>query len=231
MSDRSIWLREERRKRNMTKQNLADVAAVSLRTVERAEQGLNMSDRVWQAFETHLGRFSIARRSERRVDRYRQYRQLARVKSARDFFELLAQASVAKLDCDVEPTADVFPVLKRIIAFLEERQPNPWDLAHQKYRPPTLLRRVEDEATLNELLGELHTIGAGIYCELQWGFVIYPKEGFDGEPYVATVQDAEGHFLLHAVISASDKERESFPEVQDWGLETVEDPLGDDVPF
>jgi transcriptional regulator with XRE-family HTH domain len=231
MGDRPAWLREERRKRNMTKQNLADVAKVSLRTVERAEQGLKMSDRVWQTFEMHLGTFSVARRSERRVDRYRQFRQLARVKSAREFFELLAQASVARLDCDVEPTADVFPVLKGVISFLEARLPNPWDLARQKYRPPTLLQRVEDEASLNELLGELHSIGAGIYCELQWGFVIYPKEGFDGEPYVATGQDPEGQFLLHAVISASDKERESFPEVQDWGLETVEDPLGDEVPF
>ena len=231
MSDRSAWLREERRKRNMTKQNLADAARVSLRTVERAEQGLKMSDRVWRSFETHLGTFSVARRSRRPVDRYRQFRQLARVKSAREFFELLAQARVAKLDCDVEPTSDVFPVLKRIIAFLEERLPNPWEVARQRYRPPTLLQRVEDEAMLNELLGDLHGIGVGIYCELRWGFVIYPKEGFDGEPYVATGQDAEGQFLLHAVISASEKERESFPEVQDWGLETVEDPLGDDVPF
>ena len=35
-------------------------------------------------------------------------------------------------------------------------------------------------------------------------------------------QKPEGRFLLQVVISASEKDRETFPEVMDWGVEIVE---------
>jgi hypothetical protein len=213
----------------MTQENLVEMTGIKLRTVQRAEKGLKISDRSWGVFETHLGTFSLARRSERRTDRYRQFRSLRRVKSAREFLEALGQASVVKMDSDVEPTKDVFPILKRSIAFLEDRFPDPWNTEQQKYRPKTLLQRVEDEATLNELMEELGGIGAGIYYELQWGHVIYPQEDLRGDLYEG--REAQGHYLLHVVVSASNRDRESFPEVQDWGLRTVEDPFDDEVPF
>jgi transcriptional regulator with XRE-family HTH domain len=229
MSDRAAWLRDERRKRNMTQQNLAEHCKVKLRTVQRAEKGLSMSERTWAAFETQLGAFNLARRSKHRTDRYRQFRPLRRMKSAREFLEALGRASVVKIECDVEPTKEVFPILERSISFLEDRFPDPWNLARQKYQPKTLLERVKDEAALNDLGEELNAVGAGLYYELQWGHVLYPQEDYRGDLMAGS--EAEGHFLMQVVISASTKERDSFPEVQNWGLQLVGDPFDDEVPF
>lgn len=233
MTERAAWLKTERTRRKMPQKKLAAMASVSIRTLQRAEEGRRVSDGVWRDFEAALGSSpTLARRSERKTDRYRQFRQLKRAQFARDFFEALGQAAVVKMDCDVEPTANVFPVLKRAIGFLEERLPNPWNSDRRRYRPATLLQRVEDEATLNELMDELHGIGAGVYYELQWGHLRYPQADWQGSLHVMEGQEPEGGFLLHVVISASDKDRESFPEVLDWGIETVEDPFeNDEVPF
>jgi hypothetical protein len=42
--------------------------------------------------------------------------------------------------------------------------------------------------------------------------------------------DPVARFLLHVVISASEKDRETFPEVMNWGVTVIETET-DDVPF
>lgn len=230
MTERAGWLKSERRRLRITQEKLAALASVNVRTVQRAEQGKRVSDEVWMDFEAALGSTpTLAKRSEQKVDRYCPFRNLRRARSARDFLELLGQAAVAKLDCDVEPTPDVLAVLRKAVGFLEERLPRPWSTSQRRYLPDSLLKRIDDEAALNELLDELHGIGAGLYAELQWGHVYYPDEDFAGD--IVEPHEPTGRYLLQAVVSASDKDRESFPEVQDWGVRVAEDPFDEEVPF
>ena len=231
MEDRAAWLKAERRKQRITQEKLAAMASVSVRTVQRAEDGQRMSDEVWKDFEAALGSTpTLARRRETRTDRYRQFKTLRRARSAKDFLDALALSSVAKLDYDVEPTSEILSVLKRSIEFIEARLPRPWSEHERLYRPSSLVQRLEDETACNEIIDQLHGIGAAIFYATEWIQVIYPKDGYECGPYVDHNQPPEGRYLLQAVISASEKDRELFPEVYDWGVEVAAD-QNDDVPF
>lgn len=137
-----------------------------------------------------------------------------------------------KARCHGERTPEILPTLKRAIEFLEARLPQPWNTQQRRYRPLSVVARLEDETALNGLIDELHGIGASIFYESYWEDILYPQEGWESGLFVADEQEAEARFLLHVVISASEKDRESFPEVMDWGVTVVEsDPLDNEVPF
>lgn len=219
----------------MTQEKLAAMASVSIRTVQRAEEGKRMSPEVWKDFEAVLGTGPVlARRviSDGKESSFfrKTYKPLKRLRTAKDLLDTVHRTSAGKLDYDVEPTAEIFPVLKRAVEFLEPRMPVPWNTERRRYRPANLVQQLEDETALNGLIDELHGIGVSIYYESYWEDVIYPKEDDFGGLYVAEAQEAEGRILLHVMLSASDKDTELFPEVMNWGVEIVESD-GDDVPF
>lgn len=236
MEDRATWLKAARRKQGMTQEKLAAMASVNVRTVQRAEEGRAMSAEVWKDFEAVLGGGPVlARRrtEEGKVSSFflKTYKPLKRLRVAKDLLDKMQIASVSKLDYDVEPTAQILPILKKAIEFLECRLPQPWERDQRRYRPATVLRRLEDEAALNGLIEELHGIGASIFYESYWEDIVYPHLDYEGDPFTVPDQKPEARHLLHIVISASDKDRETFPEVQDWGVEVVEREDNDEVPF
>lgn len=238
MEDRSAWLRDTRRRHGMTQEKLAALASVSIRTVQRAEEGRKMSLEVWNDFEAVLGSSPmLARRrpsdgKETSSFFRKTYKTLRRLRTAKELLDAMTITSTSKLDYDVEPNAEILPVLKEAVEWLEARLPDAWTIARRRYRPQTVLQRLEDETALNGLLERLHGIGASIFWEHYWEDIIYPKEseGFDDHLYVDQGQKPEGRFLLQVVISASEKDRETFPEVMDWGVEIVESD-DTDVPF
>jgi len=218
----------------MTQEKLAAMASVSVRTVQRAEEGRTMSAEVWNDFEAVLGSSPVLARRRATDGKensfYRKtFKPLRRLKSAKDLLEAVTIASASKLDYDVEPTAEILPTLKRAVAFLEARLPQPWNRERRKYRPTSVVQRLEDETALNGLIELLHGIGASIFYESYWEDMIYPQEDFEFGLFVSDEQEAEARHCLHVVISASEKDRESFPEVVDWGVKVIES--GDDVPF
>lgn len=235
VEDRSAWLRDARHRQGMTQEKLAAMASVSIRTVQRAEEGKRMSSEVWKDFEAVLGSGPIlARRvitdgTESNFFR-KTYKPLKRLRTAKDLLEAVHITSAGKLDYDVEPTAEIFPVLKRAVEFLEPRMPQPWNSDRRRYRPANLVQQLEDETALNGLIDELHGIGVSIYYESYWEDIIYPKEDDFGGLYVADKQEAEARILLHVMLSASDKDTEPFPEVMSWGVDVVESD-DNEVPF
>ena len=235
MEDRSAWLRDARRKQGMTQEKLAAMSSVSIRTVQRAEEGKRRSAEVWKDFEEVLGSGPVlARRvitDGKESSFFRKtYKPLKRLRTAKNLLDTVQITSVGKLDYDVEPTVEILPILKRAVEFLEPRMPQPWKLDQRRCRPANLVQQLEDETTLNGLIDELHGIGVSVYYESYWEDMIYPKEDEFGGLYVADRQEAEGRILLHVMLSASDKDTEPFPEVNDWGIEIVESE-DDDVPF
>lgn len=194
-----------------------------------------MSPEVWRDFEAVLGSGPVlARRtiSDGKDSSFlrKTYKPLRRLRTAKDLLEIMVRTSASRLDYDVEPTAEILPVLKQAVEFLEARLPQAWDPLRRRYRPANLVQQLEDEAALNGLIEELHAIGVSIFYESYWEDVIYPKEDEYVGLFVADKQEAEGRVLLHVMLSVSDKDRESFPEVIDWGVEVVESD-SDDVPF
>ena len=235
MEDRSAWLRDARRKQGMTQEKLAAMSSVSIRTVQRAEEGKSMSAEVWKDFEEVLGSGPVlARRvitDGKESSFFRKtYKPLKRLRTAKDLLDTVHITSVGKLDYDVEPTVEILPVLKRAVEFLEPRMPQPWKSDQRRCRPVNLVQQLEDETTLNGIIDELHGIGVSVYYESYWEDIIYPQEDEFGGLYVADRQEAEGRILLHVMLSASDKDTEPFPEVNDWGVAIVESE-NDDVPF
>jgi hypothetical protein len=77
---------------------------------------------------------------------------------------------------------------------------------------------------------ELHGIGASIFYETYWEDILYPTEDYGGDLHVPSGHEAEARILLHVVISASEKDRETFPEVTNWGVQVLA-PEDDDLPF
>lgn len=237
MEDRSAWLRDARRRQGMTQEKLAAMASVSIRTVQRAEEGRTMSKEVWEDFEAVLGSSPLlARRrpSEEEAGSFfrKTFKTLRRLRTAKDLLDAMTITSTSRLDYDVEPNAEILPVLRKAVEWLEARLPDAWNPERRRYRPQTVLERLEDEAALNGLVEQLHGIGASIFWERYWEDIIYPRDaaGFDGYLHVDHGQEPEGRFLLQVVISASEKERDSFPEVTDWGVEVVESD-DTDLPF
>jgi len=219
----------------MTQEKLAAMASVSVRTVQRAEEGKTMSQEVWKDFEAVLGSSPVlARRvvSDHKESSFfrKTYKPLRRLRTARDLLDKMAITSASKLDYDVEPTAEILPSLKRAVEFLEARLPDPWNIQRRHYRPANLAARLEDETELNGLIEELHGIGVSIFYESYWEDVIYPRVDEWGGLSLGEARDAEGRILLHVMLSASDKDRETFPEVNDWGIEVVESDDSDE-PF
>ena len=198
-----------------------------------------MSEEVWKDFEAVLGSSPVlARRrpSDKETSSFfrKTFKTLRRLRTAKDLLDAMTITSTSRLDYDVEPTREILPVLRTAVQWLEARLPDAWDLDRRRYRPPSVLQRLEDETELNGLIEQLHGIGASIFWEHHWEDIIYPKAaaGFNDDEilYVDDGQQPEGRFLLQVVISASEKDRESFPEVTDWGVEVVESNLAD-VPF
>ena len=219
----------------MTQEKLAAMASVSIRTVQRAEEGKNMSYEVWKDFEAVLGSSPVlARRvlsDQKESSFYRKtYKPLRRLRTAKDLLDKMVICSASKLDYDVEPTAEILPALKRAVEYLEARLPQPWNPDRRSYRPASLARRLEDETELNGSINELHGIGVSLFFESYWEDVIYPMEDEWEGLVTREGQEAEARTLLHVMLSASDKDRETFPEVASWGIEVVEVD-GDDVPF
>jgi len=222
----------------MTQEKLAALASVSIRTVQRAEEGRKMSLEVWKDFEAALGSSPmLARRrppdgKETSSFFRKTYKTLRRLRTAKELLDAMTITSTSKLDYDVEPSAEILPILKEVVEWLEARLPDAWTIGRRRYRPQTVLQRLEDEAALTGLLERLHGIGASIFWEHYWEDIIYPKEseGFDDHLYLDQGQKPEGRLLLQVVISASEKDRETFPEVMDWGVEIVESD-DTDVPF
>lgn len=234
MEDRAAWLKAARLRRGMTQEKLAAMASVNVRTVQRAEQGRKMSTEVWNDFEAALGSSpTLARRYEVKEDGFRKFISLRRLRTAKELLEPMTITSVAKLECDVEPTVEILPILKKAIEFIDSRIPNPWDRSQRKYSPSSLVERIEDEASLNGLIEELHGIGVSIFFDQTWEDIVYPVEDYEGYLCVDKDQAPEARFLLQIVISASEKDRESFPKVRDWGVKVieVEEDDDDDVPF
>jgi hypothetical protein len=222
----------------MTQEKLAAMASVSIRTVQRAEEGRRMSLEVWKDFEAVLGSSPmLARRrpsdgKETSSFFRKTFKTLRRLRTAKELLDAMTITSTSRLDYDVEPNAEILPVLKEAVEWLEVRLPDAWISTRRRYRPQTVLQRLEDETALGGLLERLHGIGASIFWEHHWEDIIYPKEadGFEGLLYVDQGQKPEGRFLLQVVISASERDRETFPEVMDWGVVIVESDDAD-VPF
>jgi hypothetical protein len=194
-----------------------------------------MSAEVWKDFEAALGSSPVlARRREthgKESGFFRKtFKPLRRLRAAKDLLDAMMIASVGKLDYDVEPNTDILPTLKRAVQFLETRLPDPWDKEQRSYKPSSVLARLEDEVALAEVIEELHGIGASIFYETYWEDIIYPEEDYEGYLQVSHGQDPVARFLLHVVISASEKDRETFPEVMNWGVTVIETET-DDVPF
>ena len=219
----------------MTQEKLAAMASVSIRTVQRAEEGKRMSSEVWKDFEAVLGsgpvlaRRAVTGREESSFFR-KTYKSLTRIRTAKDLLDTLHVTSVGKLDYDVEPTVEILPILKRAVEFLEPRMPQAWIAERRRYRPASLVQQLEDETALNGLIDELHGIGVSVYYATFWEDIIYPTEDDFGGLYVANQQEAEGRILTQVMLSASDKDTEMFREVNDWGVEIVESD-DTDVPF
>jgi transcriptional regulator with XRE-family HTH domain len=238
MEDRSAWLRDARGRSGLTQRALAGLAKVTPRTIQRAETGEKMSLRVWKALEASLGSSPmIARRraSEGETSAFfrKTFKALRRLRTAKELLDAMTITSHSKLDYDVEPNAEIVPVLREVIQWLETRLPDAWNVDRRRYRPSSVLERLEDETALNGLIDRLQEIGASIYWEHYWEDIIYPQEaaGFDGHLYVDKDLKSEGRFLMQVVISASLKDRDTFPEVMNWGVEIVEDDDDSDVPF
>jgi hypothetical protein len=161
----------------MTQEKLAAMASVSIRTVQRAEEGRQMSAEVWKDFEAVLGSSPVlARRLVRDGEESsffrKTYKALRRLRTAKDLLEIMVVASASKLDYDVDPTAELLPILKRGIQFLEPRLPDPWNVDQRRYRPASLVEQLEDETALNGLIDELHGIGVSIFYESYWENVL-----------------------------------------------------------
>jgi hypothetical protein len=116
------------------------MASVSVRTVQRAEEGRKMSAEVWKDFEAALGSSPVlARRRDTEGMESSFFRKtfkpLRRLRTAKDLLDAMMSTSVGKLDYDVEPNADILPTLKRAVEFLEKRLPDPWAPARRSYKP------------------------------------------------------------------------------------------------
>lgn len=235
-----VKLRAARNRRAMTQEKLAAEARVDVRTVQRAEAGAPLRQETLADFAAVLGLplSGLMDTSTEPGDEPVTSGQifgpglvLRRAQTGREIIELLEETSLAKLECDADPTDDIIDVLRDTIKFIENMLPNPWNETGQNgpLRFQSLVDRLEHIARMNKIIGDLEKNGLSLFYGSTWEKAVMPRRGEEGL-YVRHHQPSELVRATRLLIGQHSADKVTVQQATNWPVE-IQDDDDDEPPF
>lgn len=233
-------IRTLRQERAMTQDLLARMSSVERRTVQRAEAGEPVSLETLNFLAAALGvpadRLLTTAAPTAGTDEvifedpHGGQVTARRTTSGRKLLDMLKTARLGSLDYEVEPTTDSLPVLRSVVATLQELMPpDPWDEGATHPSTGSLLAELERIVELNQQLVELSELGLALFVAEHVEFAVMPLYDSDeGHLYVRTNQSPELVRIVRVVIGAVTVDRVRVPRERDWRVKVLAD---DEIPF
>ena len=218
-----------------SQQNVADKSNVNVRTVQRAEAGISISNEnaaaIAAALQTSIHSL-IAHSGGSDPAPAGKTITLRRASSGRTLLDTLDHTTMCRIECDVEPAADNLELLKSLANLLEANMPEPLNDEKLNWPPARkLAERLELIASLNELMKSLEAGGIGVFVGETWLDALLPKyDPYEGGFYWRENQRATGCRAVRIVISEHAGEKLTRSTLVDWPVSIAED-LDDEVPF
>lgn len=233
-----VRLVKHRERLGYSQQNVADKSKVNLRTIQRAEGGISISNESAASIAAALETTPQALIAEgKRADTSAPLGKaitLHRVTSGRSIIDTLDQTVMCNIECDVEPTRDNLDLLKSLATTLETNMPEPFNTDKLSWPPPrTLADRLDLIANLSESLKALDALGVSVFAASTWLDAYLPKYNYYEEGfYYPENAKASGCRAARIVISDHVSEKIARAAFVRWPVRIVEDfDLDDDVPF
>lgn len=235
-------LRDLRERSGYTQETLAAASLVSVRTIQRAEAGMDLSpeaiggiaavlqiDATELMFDNDANLGSVPANVGSTIA-------LRVQKSGRAVLEMLDSVCMAHLDCDVDPTTETLPLLKEAILLLEGQMPDPLDEEKIVWpRRCSLVVKLEAISSLNDVLEKLGEAGIRLFmgkCSLQAVMPEYTDEGFFS---TRVTQAPERVVAVRMLLSRKNVDRIVTDTEAQWPVETVAarppsvDPFWDEI--
>lgn len=184
-------IRQQRAHKGLTQQQLALKSGWNARTIQRAERGEPIQNRaaaeIAQALEVRLDAlkarqpalFDVNAIAERRADEV----VLLRCDSGRRLVSDLRSSTFASIEHDVEPREDNLDALKAFGTIFDRCWDDPFAAPHDRLPAYSETELIEVMAAANKVIGELATMGIGIFSGTYT--IEHPaiRYGEFGEPY------------------------------------------------
>ncbi len=235
-----VKLRAARNRRAMTQEKLAAEARVDVRTVQRAEAGAPLRQETLADFAAVLG-LPLSGLMDNSTERggepvtsgqiFGPGLVLRRAQTGREVIELLEGTTLAKLECDADPTDDIIDVLRDAIKFIEKKIPSPWDETEQSgplsFR--SLVDRLEHIAQMNKIISDLEKKGLSLFYGSTWEKAVMPRWGEEGL-YVRTNQKPELVRATRLLIGQHSADKVTVQKATNWPVE-IQDDDDEEIPF
>lgn len=234
-------LRSARDRRALTQEMLAIKANVNVRTVQRAEAGFPLRHETLADFAAVLGvptanlimsdsntdgdRSDMAEGSATGLI-------LKRAGTGKQVMELFETSPLIKLECGLDPNADIMETLREAIGFLERYIPDPWavNASAGPLSFNSVLDRLDALANANSVLQRLERDGLALYCGSSFVSAIMPQYSDEGM-VTRQHQPADAVRAARMVIAEYELTKLSVDLNTKWPVEIVEANEDDDVPF
>jgi len=230
-----VKLVKQRQRLGYSQQNVVDKSKVNLRTIQRAEAGISISNEsaasIAAALQTTPHALAVASTTSQPATPLGKTFTLRRVSSGRSILDTLDQTAMCKIECDVEPTADNLSLLKKIAELLETNMPEPLNEEKLCWPPSrTLATRLDLIAQINEALQALDALGIGVFLAETWLDAHLPDyDPYEGGFYFRKGHTATGCRAARIVISDHVSDKIIRPAWVRWPVSVeIED---DEVPF
>ncbi len=166
--DRVRQLRAELR---LTQERLAQLSHVDVRTIQRAEKGMNVSMEtiadLASALKTDMNELVLQNSTDEggfplELDESRDV-VLRRVTSGKSLQDMICGSFSGSVSCYAEPTVENIEALAAMIEKLEGLMPDPWEPPSDS-GPVPLADRLRSAVNLTTQLKELENVGLGVYA-------------------------------------------------------------------
>ena len=228
-------IRELRQKHIMTQEKLGLVSNVSLRTVQRAEKGqaieLETVANLAASLQTtvpELLKQSLNEGAENKADEPNAV-VLRPILSGKALKDILTRCYSAKLECNIEPTAENIDALTLAIDEIEKQIPDPFEIPfNQKI---SLADDLRQSVSLSNMIKRLHSMGVGLYAGEYTASAKKPRFDYDEQVmYVSHKAVAEpvtvGRITLDVMTSQN-----VVTKVDDKWVMSAPKKISDDAPF
>jgi len=233
-------MRSARARHALTQESLAHKARVNVRTIQRAESGAPLRHETLAEIAAVLGmppsgliRPAPAKEAEvlaaEAASDNAESNVLKRVEDGETVIRSLEAAIMSELSCSANPTPDLMPVLRAVIAHMESLMRSPWD---EEARAPlsfsSVIDRLEAVAALNGHLADLEREGLALYLGSLTVFVRAPQWSEEGL-VVNLRHQPQYHSAVRVHIGEYAAERVRLPLYNRWPLDLCDD--YSDIPF